>query len=136
VENKGNIMDITAFNSFGDMMNHIAAQKDAADARVESWQEDLKEGDCFIRYEHSIGVVIYGVVEALEYDEDKELYAEPHMKNFRPTRCYSYMCPEGEYGDVHVCSVSMIIPKSIFETAKQLGWPSRMGDVAALVDIQ
>jgi len=128
-------MEVTAFKNVEDMMAHINSQREAADSRVGNWQKDLKEGDCFIRYERSIGIVIYGVVETLE-DEDKELYNMPHMKHFRPTRCYSCMCPEGEYGDIHVSNVNIIISKKIFEKAKALRWPNELADVARLVDIQ
>lgn len=126
---------VTAFDNFDDMMAHINEERNAADGRVEDWQAALKEDDCFIRYEPSINAVIYGVVEAI-YKEDEKLYAEPHMKHFRPTRCFSFMCPEGEYGDVHVSSVSVIISKEVFEKAKQCGWPSDLDFVRKLVDFQ
>ena len=127
---------VTSFDNVEDMFAHIDSQREAADSRVEGWQEKLTYGDYFIYYERSIGVVIYGFIETLEDDEDKELYAEPHMKHYRPTRCYSRMCPEGEYGDVHVSSVDMIVSKDTFEKARQQNWPSDLTDVVGLVNFQ
>jgi hypothetical protein len=96
--------------------------RETADSHVEHWQEGLKAGDHFIRVHHDL--IIYGKVEGIKYKEDREVYAQPHMKHYRPTRCYSAICPDGEYGDIHVSTVSTKISPTQFNLAAQMGWPS------------
>jgi len=127
---------ITSFTNVEDMLEHIGKQRQNADQRVADWQATIKTGDCFLRYERSLGVVIYGYIEEIKDEEDKQLYKEPHMKYFRPTRCFSIMCPEGKYGDVHVSSIDMIVSKETFEKAKNNDWPNDLGEVVDLVDLQ
>lgn len=117
-----------------DLFEVIAKNQAAADALVEPWQTELKPGDHFLRLaEYGSGVLaIYGKVEELKYAEDRELYALPRMKHYRPTRCYSVVCPEGEYGDIHISTAIKKLNRIQFNMAEEQGWPS---DAASLREI-
>jgi len=100
-----------------------------ADGAVQPWQEALKVGDCFVRLWDPYGaganpLAIYGHIDELKYQEDRDLYAGEEMKHHRPCTCYSQMCPEGEFGDVHISTVAGILPRPLFDFAKAHGWPS------------
>lgn len=122
---------LQSFDSFEEMMDSIDKSRKAADERVESWQAAVKPGDFFVRMSPAPGLTIYG--EILDPGEDAELYAEPQMKGFRPTRAYSKACPEGEMGDVHVSAIWKLIPRESFEKARELGWPDLLPEQACLL---
>lgn len=133
---------VKSYESPEAMFADLARAREAADARVLPMQEDIKIGDCFIRYAPEADLVIYGeVIDPLAFYEGKDLdaddgelraekayeeklRAEPHMKNFRFSKCYSVACEDGELGDVHV-STMLPIPRKYFEAAQRLTWPMR-----------
>ncbi|HUU88607.1 MAG TPA: hypothetical protein VMX17_12760 [Candidatus Glassbacteria bacterium] len=129
-------MTVTAYDSIEDMFKDVQSQVEKSNAAVQPWQSQIKEGTYFLRLERSFGIVIYGYVDKLEYEEDKELYASPHMEHFRPARCFSEMCPEGEFGDVHIATVDLIISKEVFDKAKENNWPNDINAVIDLANIQ
>jgi hypothetical protein len=57
-----------------------------------------------------------------EYEDTQAMYKEPHMRFYRFTRSYSRMCPEGEYGDIHLCEIRQIT-KEEFLQARKNEWP-------------
>ena len=122
-------MEIQFFDSVEEMFDEIHQAREAADARVKPWQAAIKLGDHFVRVEALGGdlLTIYGEVIESPYPEDREVFAQPHMKHYRLTRCFSVACPEGEIGDVHVSSVQLLIDKETFELARLTGWPSLAG---------
>ena len=105
------------FDSLEEMFAAEEAAQKVADAAVTPAQASLKTGDFFIRYHAEYDIVIYGEVQESE---------EGSMGSYRFARCYSVACPEGEYGDIHVSTVTSIIGRSQFETAKAAGWPSSL----------
>ena len=118
-------MSIRTYSSIDDMIADIQADGKAADARVEQWQTELADGDCFMRIVDAWGetVTIYCEIVPLEYEEDRLLHADPHMKNYRFCRCFSRMCPDGELGDVHISTISAKLSRKAFEEAQAAGWP-------------
>lgn len=134
------------FNSIDEMLSYMQARGEEADSRVEAWQS-VKPGDYFIRLVEMGGdeVIIYGkVLDPIQEeinagaDEDevayqRELRDEPHMKHYRFARCYSELCPEGEYGDVHISTIALVITEGVFKSAQDAGWPSDPRQVAGLV---
>lgn len=116
----------------------IAARK-AADERVDPEQVALRPGDFCARVAH--GIVIYSEIldaaahllgdraledldedEKEEYESVRDSYTEEHMKNYRFTRSYSSLCPNGELGDIHVSTVSRVISQKEFQSAKNRRW--------------
>ena len=77
-----------------------------ADAMVREWQRNVKIGDCF-RQKVSDCLDIYG-----------EVIGDGFGKNWRLCRCYSFACPDGEAGSVHVSQMDEIIPKEALEEMK------------------
>lgn len=122
------------FNSIDDMLGYIRQCSESADARVEPWQSEVKPGDYFVRVAE--GFTIYGKVldpvqseidagaDEEEVDYQRQLRDAPHMKHYRFAKCYSELCPDGELGDVHVSTIATVIPESLFNSAKELGWPA------------
>lgn len=112
--------------------------RQAADENVRPSQI-LSHGDFFLREYH--GFRIYGEVldvggvllngqqlsslseeEREEYDDGVAQYAQPHMRFYRFTKCYSVACPRGEMGDVHLSTVVQKLTTEEFLTAKAKGW--------------
>ena len=118
-------MKVTPIEDLAEFFSKIAEDRDEADTRVEPWQAEMKAGDHFVRIVDMDGpLAIFGVIEEVHYEEDRELYALPHMRYFRSSRCYSVMCPEGELGDTHVSAMMKKLSPTQFELAKEMGWPS------------
>ena len=119
-------MEIQSFDSYEEMSETIRRAREAADARVKPWQAAIKSGDHFVRVDALGGdlLTIYGEIIESPYPEDREIFAQPHMKHYRLTRCFSLACPEGEIGDVHVSTINKRMDKETFELARLTGWPS------------
>jgi len=79
----------------------------AADQRVQGWQAQVKEGDCFIQRTPD-GLEIFGEV----------LGPGLGGKNWRKCRCYSLGCPEGEVGSVHVSQMNDLIDRERFKSVR------------------
>ena len=71
-------------------------------------------------------LTIYGEIIESPFEQDREIFAQPHMKHYRLSRCFSVACPEGEIGDVHVSSIRSLLEKETFELARRSHWPSLM----------
>lgn len=90
----------------------------------------MKAGDHFVRLVDENGVLaIYGEFVTADTadtdgDEDMDFYSQPHMKNFRFSRCFSILCPEGELGDTHVATIGKKLSPTQFNLAREMGWPS------------
>jgi len=83
--------------------------EEAADQRMQEWQERIKTGGCFRRM--ADGLEIYG-----------EVIGDGWKENWRRCRCYSFICPEGEAGFVHVSQMDELISRERFEAIrKKLG---------------
>jgi len=87
---------------------HREAEK-AADARVQEWQGQVKTGDCF-KQTTTDGLEIFGEV--------LRGYNLPDRSNWRECRCFSFVCPEGEMGDVHVSQMDELIDRKTFESVR------------------
>ena len=141
---------------FDDVEDFFAAEEKArveADARVQPYQAAVKVGDFVVRA--ACGMIIYGEVldpckseepeEGLspedleeiraEMEVERQSWAQPEMKNYRFSRCYSQACPEGELGDFHVSSVLCVIPPVAFKEAQRQGWPMRAEFVKAAANL-
>lgn len=94
--------------------------RERADGDVLPWQEKMTTGGCFIRV--IPGVMIFCEIIELKYEEDRERFRSPHMRNIRPCRCYSELCIEGEYGSVHVATALVQISREQFEKARANDW--------------
>lgn len=130
-------MPIIEFESLEEMAEAEEANRKAADSAVNPQQAAATIGSKFIKL--SGEVVIYGEIldpcappeDGEEEDEDdradreaeRETRAMPHMANYRFTRSYSKVCPEGELGDVHVSTI-VVLSEAAFQEAKSLRWPS------------
>jgi len=136
-------MHVQEFNSLEEMLAEIARQREAADAHVGDRGRLFRPGQRFVRLAPEFGTIIYGeILDPIEAereagaDEDelefqRQLRDAPHMVNFRFCRCWSEICPEGEFGDVHVSSMHLDITAAEFDRARDAGWPS---DPAGLVE--
>ena len=98
------------FDSVEEMFEAERKAQEAANARTQEWQKQIKVGDCF-RESTPYGFDIYGEV--------LEGYEEEHLQNYRFCYCFSVACPEGEKGDVHVSVISEVITREEFEDIKK-----------------
>ena len=99
-------MNITFYESTEEMLDDLGQAMQAADEKVKPWQAQIKKGDCFWQ-DTEYGFQIYGKVL-------KNAYREKHLKNYRFCKCYSEACPEGETGDVHVCTIGGLLTREEF----------------------
>ena len=127
-------MSIKSFNNVEDMFAEIDKANKIADSNTDDFQKEIKPGNFFARnYE---GIVIYGEVVESPYEEDQELYKQPHMLNYRLTNCFSVLCPEGELGDTHVSEMHMVLTKEQFEQARKDNWPSNVVYLNVLIAME
>ena len=106
------------------------AARKAADAQVKPTQALIKPGQYFINFRYGPDLPIFGEVldiKKLGHDEEEQeyinrSYAQSHMRFYRPTKCYSKACPEGDVGDIHLSEVDAIIDTRLFEYYRQNGW--------------
>ncbi len=129
-------MSIHTFDSLEDLFKKMAADREAADSKVQPWQEKVEPGQYCISVNTGFGVVIYSEVrdpiqaeidagaDEAEVEYARKMRNEPTMKHYRFTKSYSQMCTQGEFGDIHVSTIMGFITKEAFENAKKLGWPS------------
>lgn len=100
----------------------LAAGRKAAENHHVKMAE-LRHGDCFVRT--SLEAVIYGeVIEHTDFPEDADDIAQARANGYVYGRCFSVLCPEGEFGDTHLTNVGRKISKEEFEAAKASGWTS------------
>ena len=119
-------MELQLFDSTEEMLDAVRQAREAADAQVQPWQAAIKPGDFFVRVVMfgADVLTIYGEIIESPFEQDRKIFAQPHMKHYRLSKCYSVACPEGEIGDVHVSSIRSLIVKEIFELARCSHWPS------------
>jgi hypothetical protein len=130
------MVEITFYDSFEDMMEAEQRAREAADARVRPAQAGMKPGQYFINFRYGLELPIFGEilditrlgVDQEEQDYIDESYAQPHMKFYRPSKCYSVVCPEGEIGDVHLSEIDAIIDQELFAFYRENGWRRPRGD--------
>jgi len=77
-----------------------------ADARVKDWQRQISVGDCF-KQTTSDGLEIFG-----------EVVGQGWRENWLTCRCYSFVCPEGETGFVHISQINELRDRKAFESVK------------------
>lgn len=111
-------MTITIYGSFEDMMADLGKAMKAADSQVNPTQSKVKPGDYLLNFRYGPDLPIFG--EVLECDDP--IYKEPHMKNYRFTKCYSQACECGEYGDVHISEVDAVLDPLLFSWYAKHGW--------------
>lgn len=117
-------MMIREFDSADELFDAIRRERDEADAKVKPWQSAIKTGDFVMRIVEGFEtpIVIFSKLVEPEYEEDREHYAQPHMKNFRFGWHYSVACAGGEPGDVHVAAVQSVITEEMFNQARDADW--------------
>ena len=98
------MLRIEPCGSIAELLRAQRLAEEAADKQVQEWQKRIKAGDCFKRLDD--GLEIFG--EVLESDE----------RNWRICSCYSFACPEGETGRVHVSQMDILIGRKTFESVK------------------
>lgn len=115
---------IRQFNSPEEMFEEIRKDREAADSKVKPWQDKIKTGDFTVRVADCFGtpVVIFSKLVDPDYEEDRELYRQSHMKNMRFGWHYSVACTEGEPGDLHVAAVESKITEAMFNEARDNDW--------------
>lgn len=133
---KGRKMTIKTYSSYEEMLAQLQADRAAADALVGPEAAQYKMGGHYARF-HPSGLIIYGeLLDPIQEEKDagadedevefqRQLRAQPHMKNYFYTKSYSRApgCKDGEYGDVHVSAMNLPLTKEEFERARELGWP-------------
>lgn len=128
-------MHFETFDSVEDMFDAIEANERAAEAAVREWQKRIKVGDYVMRHDSDEDIWIY--TEILDPIAGEEKLCDPnnpedqeHMALLRdawspggPKRCrrwgkhYSIFSPNGELGELHISTVTAIIPKLVFDVA-------------------
>jgi hypothetical protein len=123
-------MTITFYGSVEEMLEDLGRAMKEADAKVRPVQAGIKSGQYFINYHRDLDLFVFGEIldiSKLGYDEEEQKfidqqYAQPHMRYYRPTKCYSVACPEGEIGDIHLSTISAIIDQELFGFYQENGW--------------
>jgi len=133
------------YDSLEAMFAAMESNRAAADAQIQPWQRTLTAGDCVLRYDSDMDLFIWGqlrdpVAEERELGADEaevayvqELYASPHMAGFRAGRHFSVIVPDGEIGDIHVCTVICKLSQAQFDAARAAGWPPNGKDVLTIL---
>jgi len=115
-------MEVEFFDSLEAAQQRLLQAMKAADGRVKPWQAAVKPGDFFVS--DGGDVLVFGEV--------LEGYAEEHLRHYRFCRCFSVACPEGELGDVHVCTILALLSRQLFEEVRRAGWEIELWPLAEL----
>jgi len=115
-------MEVEFFDSLEAAQQRLLQAMKAADGRVKPWQAAVKPGECFVS--DGGDVLVFGEV--------LEGYAEEHLRHYRFCRCFSVACPEGELGDVHVCTILARNSRQLFEEVRRAGWEIELWPPAGL----
>lgn len=133
-------MFVSNFDSTEDFFEYLRKGREGLDATVLPWQEQLVSGDKTIRFV-TMGspgkeshLVIYTSLEEPKYEEDREMYRTPSMKNMRFGTHFSRSCMEGELGDLHIATVAVKISDAVFEEFKSLGWPNDIDLIRSVIE--
>ena len=118
------------FGDWDDLMKRMAEASRAADERVRPAQAAIRPGEYFINYKPEYGLFIFGKildyrtlgVDPEEQEYVNESYEQPHMKYYKPSHAFSVACPMGEYGDVHVCEIDVVMDKELFDFYRENNW--------------
>jgi len=114
-------MPIIPFDDFEKALEAIQRGKEAANARVQPWQEKMQVGDCYILVWGDL--TIYGEIIESPYKEDQKLLARPENRYLRFVRAFSKVCPDGEISTEHVANFALRISKDDVEWAREHNWP-------------
>ena len=95
------------FDSGEDMMDALSEAIDRADEETKLWQTQIKPGHCIIMLQDDLWII----GQVLEQSEPE---------NYRLAKCYSDYLPEGETGDIHVCTVVGIMPETVFNQCLEI----------------
>jgi hypothetical protein len=68
-----------------------------------------------------------------EQEFEQRSYKEGVARGYHPAHAFSEWCPSGEYGDVHISTVTLVLTREQFEMARRMGWPNNPEKVRALV---
>jgi len=112
------------------LLERVAEARRFADSQVLGWQRKLRPGDLCLSYNKDVELfVFHESLDPLSYVSDEEereylrkTYAQETMANYRFTRSYSAICPDGELGDIHVSIVSCVVPPSVWEQCQTWQW--------------
>jgi hypothetical protein len=102
----------------------------SADSRVNPTQAGIKPGQYFINFRYGSDLPIFGEildyktlgVDEVEQEYINESYLQPHMKYYRPSHAFSVACSMGEYGDVHLSEIDVIMGKDLFDFYQENDW--------------
>jgi hypothetical protein len=119
-----------------EMQADMAQASAKADQAVRPSQAAIVAGDFVLRYDDDSELVIYTKILPSDRGSDEEeteylkgIYAQPHMKHYRFGKHFSYCCPEGELGDVHVVTLAIKISAGVFAEFEAKGFPSNLDTV-------
>jgi hypothetical protein len=82
---------------------------------------ELSHGDYFIRTWGEVAIYCQ-VLEHTEYPQDISVIEDRRKHGFVFGRCFSVLCPDGEYGDTSVGDIKAKINTETFERARLNGW--------------
>ena len=130
------IINITFYGSLEEMFEDLGRAMEQADSRVRPAQAEIKPGQYFINFRHGPDLPIFGEIldiGKMGYSQEdrreiEDMYAQPPMRFYRFTRCFSWACPDGEIGDTHLSDVDAIIDRELFKYYKDNGWQKPRGD--------
>lgn len=118
--------DIRHFRTAADAVEFLKGlQANFTDLPAAKWQKDLKPGDCFVQLSAlrpNLPCDIYGEVVESEYEEDRRMFRS--RPDLRLCKCYSPLCPEGEYGTLAIIDIDGTMPREQFDDIRQKGWPA------------
>lgn len=133
-------MSIRSYMTYVEMIEDMQRNEAAATTRIKDWQHSVVPGNYVVRAVPSYNIVIYGIIidpienekqyydnlsdpeQKGEYETSIESYGDGWKQSYRFGKFYSILCVEGEYGDIHLSSITKVITREEFESAKQNGW--------------
>jgi hypothetical protein len=131
-------LTVYSFDSFDEAQAFMAAQREAAIARMAPWQKAIKRGDHWMRLvEEPIGLIaIFGHVlsdteleqgekqagvSQAEWEYTKRQLDASLANGYLYSMCFSIIEPDGELGSVHASGVFPITHDE-FAKAMRRGW--------------
>ena len=139
-------MSVRSFDSIEEAFHQIQLDKTVADARTQDWQRAFEVGEYFLAASGSIpiwGQVIQEYEECFsclgedssegcsECQGQGEVRIDPDLSQ-RFTKCFSYICPQGELGYTHGVTILRKISEYSFGVL-QMRKPKSVEEATALL---
>lgn len=135
-------MAVKSFKDPMELFEEMRRNKERADQQIEGWQRSIRPPAKVIRIAEAAGklLLIYGSIidpveserahynlndpmDAAEFQFVEQRFGSDWQRSFRFGRFYSPLCVEGEFGQIHLATITGVLTEAEFKAAQEQEWP-------------